>query len=122
MRVILFVVLVACGGPQEPVLAHAPHPDNAAVAGGAAAAAAAMTLADPDANTRGKPEKREPPPEKQPIDVKEQVPASVLDNLDHKKGSGATPVQPAAAPAKKEKGPPPKIPTPKDAAEHELGN
>ena len=117
MRWIAIVILAACGGSQQPVLANAPHPDPAAVAGVAAGAAAAMTLADPDAATRGKPEKAAPTAEKQPVEVKEQVPSSVLDHLDNKNN----PAQPTATPATtpKRKGPLPKIPSPKDAAEKE---
>src|SRR6476646_5721268 len=115
MRWVAFVILAACGEPQHPVLANAPHPDNAAVAGVAAGAAAAMTLADPNAATRGKPEKAEPQKDKQPVEVKEQVPSSVFDHLDDKQGD-----KPTAKPAEaKRKGPLPKLPSPKDAAEHE---
>src|SRR5438105_3798314 len=81
MRVILLLVVVACGEPQRPFLANAPHPDNAAMAGGAAAAAAAITIADPDAATRGKPEKPKQE-EKQAVEVKENVPKAVFDRLD----------------------------------------
>src|SRR5690242_18744356 len=117
MRTLLLLVVVACGEPQRPFLANAPHPDNAAVAGGAAAAAAAAVIADPDAATRGKPEKPKEE-EKQPIDVKENVPKDVFDRLDQK---GAPPVEKAdaskSAPPAKRKGPLPKLPSPKDAAE-----
>ncbi len=111
MRTIaLLFCAAACGGP---VLQNAPKPDPVPIAAGAAAAAAAMTLADPNAATRGKPEKSTQDQEKKPIEVKEQVPAAVFDRLDQ--GSGAA--QPAAAaPAKKHKGPLPKVPSPKDAA------
>lgn len=122
MRTLLLLVVVACGGPQRPFLANAPHPDNAAVAGGAAAAAAAAVIADPNAATRGKPEKATPDVEKQPVEVKENVPKDVFDRLDQK---GAPPVEKAgagkAAPAPKRKGPLPKLPSPKDAAEQTEG-
>ncbi len=112
------LIVCACGAePKQPFLANAPHPDNAAVAGGAAAAAAAMTLADPNASTRGKPEKPKADEEKQPIEVKEHVPSEVFDRLDQKPAPPTA--QPAAAPAKakpKPSGPPPKIPLPSDAA------
>lgn len=124
MRVILLLVVAACSEPQKPFLANAPHPDNAAVAGGAAAAAAAMTIADPDAATRGKPEKPKEE-EKAPVEVKENVPKAVFDRLDDKKGAkggasepGSSSPTPAAATSKK-KGPLPKLPSPKEAAETE---
>jgi len=121
MRVILLIVVAACSEPQKPFLANAPHPDNAAIAGGAAAAAAAITIADPDAATRGKPEKPKEE-EKAPVEVKENVPKAVFDRLDDKKGAkggaGDSTPTPAAATTKK-KGPLPKLPSPKEAAETE---
>ena len=117
MRWIALVVVAACGAePKQPFLANAPHPDNAAVAGVAAGAAAAAVLADPNAATRGKPEKPKDDGEKQPIDVKETVPAGVLDRADQtaKKTDPKPTAQPAAA--TKPKGPPPKIPSPEEAA------
>ncbi|HUJ57672.1 MAG TPA: hypothetical protein VLX92_04255 [Kofleriaceae bacterium] len=116
MRVVAILLLGACGG--QPLLANAPHPNNAAVAGGAAAAAAAITLAAPDAAT-AKPES-DRDADKKPITVKERVPADVLDRLDQQQGSAAT-THATAPPAvkNKPKGPPPKLPSPRDAAEHE---
>ncbi|MGE5184104.1 MAG: hypothetical protein ACM31C_18670 [Acidobacteriota bacterium] len=122
MRVVAILIVCACGAaPKQPFLANAPHPDNAALAGGAAAAAAAMTLADPNAATRGKPEKLKVDEDKQPIEVKEHVPESAFDHLDQKQGSGSAvaPSVKATAPAKTRstpKGPPPKIPLPSEAA------
>ena len=118
MRVVAWLVaglLAACGG--QPVMANAPRPDPGAVAGVAAAAAAAATLADPDAASR-KPEKKEVE-QKNPIEVKESVPSDVLDRLDKQPaaGSAVEVERPRATP--KPKGPPPKIPSPKDAVEHE---
>ena len=116
MRTIaLLVCAAACGGP---VLQNAPKPDPVPVAGAAAAAAAAMTLADPNAATRGKPEKPADDREKAPVEVKEHVPAAVFDRLDQGSGSGSGAPQAAtpAAAAKKHKGPLPKLPSPKDAA------
>lgn len=79
MRAIVFVLLAGCGaGPNQPVLANAPRPNPAAVAGAAAATAAAITLASPDSHT---PEKKQQE-DKKPIKVKENVPAGVLDRLD----------------------------------------
>jgi hypothetical protein len=69
------------------MLGGVPHPNNAAMAGGAAAAAAALTLADPHAADR-KPEQ----PQQQdmrPVDVHEEVPASVFDHLDSGSGAGS---------------------------------
>ena len=120
MRVFALLLFVAaCGGSQRPLLANAPHPDNAAVAGGAAAAAAAMTLADPNAATRGKPEKPVEQEEKAPVEVKEHVPADVLDRAD--KQAAGSKAAPSAKPATAvgHKGPLPKLPTPEQAAEHE---
>ena len=79
MRIIALVLVVGCGAqPNQPVLANAPRPNPAAVAGGAAAAAAAITLASPDSHN---PEKKQDQ-EKRPQKVKENVPAGVLDRLD----------------------------------------
>lgn len=89
----LVVVVVAaaagCGAaPNQPVLANAPRPNPAAVAGVAAGAAAALTLADPDAATRG-PEKKQDVPKKE-ITVKENVPADVLDRMDARETTNST--------------------------------
>lgn len=93
------VALIACGAqPNQPVLANVPRPDPGVVGGAAAAAAAAITLADPDAAAR-KAEKNEPTP-KQPIEVKENVPASVLDRLDKAEATKATPDAASAEPAR----------------------
>jgi hypothetical protein len=92
MRTIAFVLLAACGAaPDKPLLANVPQPPTGAVAGAAAAAAAAITLADPDAATRGPEKKQEV--EKKPVKVKESVPGDVLDRLD-----GPTAAQPATDP------------------------
>ena len=115
MRWILLAFVAACGGPQGPALQNAPKVDPAPIAGVVAGAAAAMTLADPNAATRGKPEKANEKEEPKPIDVKEQVPESAFNNLDHKKDANTA--APTAAP--KHKGPLPKLPTPKAAAEKE---
>lgn len=121
MRWIALLVVTACAAcgaePKQPFLANAPHPDNAAMAGAAAGVAAAAVLADPNAQTRGKPEKARDDGEKQPINVKENVPAAVLDRADQRADHANAPApaaQPAAAP--KRKGPPPKLPTPEEAA------
>lgn len=127
MRWIAVVLTIAaCGAePKQPFLANAPHPDNAAVAGVAAGAAAAAVIADPDAATRGKPEKKTSDEEKAPVEVKEQVPAGVFDRLEQKPaapaagndGSAAPIAKPAAA--AKHKGPAPKIPLPSEAAKRQ---
>jgi hypothetical protein len=124
MRVGAFLVaalLAGCGG--EPLAANVPRPDPGAVAGVAAAAAAAAVLADPDAASR-KPEKKEVE-NKREVEVKENVPAAVFDRLDEqpavaKAGSASTPAKPAPAPARK--GPPPKIPLPRDVVDPKLGD
>lgn len=80
-RFAVVLLLAACGAaPDKPMLANAPRPPTAAVAGGAAAAAAAITLASPDTATV-KPEKNAGE-EKKPVEVKENVPPSVLDRLE----------------------------------------
>ena len=117
----MVLCVAACGGPA---LQNVPKPDPAPVAGVAAAAAAAMTLADPNAATRGKPEKSTSEPEKQPVEVKEHVPAAVLDRLDEGSGSGSgaqapsqtAPTKPKPIKAAKHKGPLPKLPSPEAAA------
>lgn len=121
MRVVVFLLLAACGAePKQPFLANAPHPDTAAVAAGAAATAAAITLVDPDAATRGKPEKSTSDPDKKPVEVKQNVPPDVLDRLDKSEAgtaSGSAAPAPEAKPAAKtkRKGPPPHIPLPNEA-------
>jgi hypothetical protein len=86
MTAIALVVVAGCGAaPNQPVLANAPRPNPAAVAGVAAGAAAAITLADPDAASRG-PEKKQDVPKKE-IHVKENVPADVLDRMDQNAAS-----------------------------------
>jgi hypothetical protein len=95
MRAIVFMLLAGCGAqPNQPVLANAPRPNPAAVAGGAAAAAAAITLASPDSHN---PEKKQDQ-EKKPMKVKENVPAGVLDRLD-KTPPAAKTDEPAKQPA-----------------------
>ena len=117
MRVVAFMLLAACGAePKQPFLANAPHPDTAAVAAGAAATAAAITLVDPNAATRGKPEKATSDAEKKPVEVKQNVPPDVLDRLDHPAaGNGSTAPEPKPAAKTKRKGPPPHVPLPSEA-------
>jgi hypothetical protein len=98
MRWILIAVLAGCGAqPNQPVLANAPRPNPAAVAGGAAAAAAAITLASPP---RG-PEKKKESTDMKGKNVKENVPADVLDRADTQKAAG----QPTKDPADPSKAP-----------------
>ena len=126
MRCVCFLIVAAaaCGGPEKPILNGVPHSEaaGAAVAGGAAAVGLAAAIADPDAATRGKPEQRRET-ERQEIPVKEQVNEGVLDRADAAgSGSGlgsassAQPAKPAPGTAKR-KGPLPKLPSPKEAAE-----
>jgi hypothetical protein len=124
MRSIALLILGACAG-QQPLLANAPHPSSAAMAGGFAAAAAAITLASPGYSVV-KPEQKAPA---QPIDVHEQVTPDVLDRLDHNDPSGVANgttgaasatgesdgAKKAAPAAKKRSGPPPRVPLPSDA-------
>jgi hypothetical protein len=116
MRAIALLVVAACGG--QPLLANAPHPNNAAVAGIAAGAAAAITLASPGYSPV-KPERKVPD---QPIEVHEQVTPDVLDRLDHNDTSGvangSTSTDPTPVPASKPKGKsakPPHVPLPSEA-------
>ncbi|HUS27815.1 MAG TPA: hypothetical protein VMZ53_04885 [Kofleriaceae bacterium] len=102
MRAWIALLLIAgCGAaPNQPVLANAPRPNPAAVAGVAAGAAAAITLADPDAATRG-PEKKKESTDMKGQKVKENVPAAVLDRADHQndaKQPKRDPANPAASP------------------------
>ena len=90
MKVALVVVGVwvgaSCGGPA---LQNAPHPNTAMMAGGFAAAAAAATLASPADAAKKAESNKGPPAEKQPVEVKEHVPAAVFDRLDRKDGAGS---------------------------------
>jgi hypothetical protein len=87
--------LAGCGG--SPLLANAPHPNNAAVAGVAAAAAAAMMLADPNGNTF-KRESKLTPDEQREVDSHATVPKDVFDRLDQEPAPqpGAKPQKPKA--------------------------
>jgi hypothetical protein len=118
-EIVLALALAGCGATQQPLLANAPRPNPAAVAGGAAAAAAILTAVDPDAATR-KPEKKVDGPD-HPVEVKETVPSDVLDRVDHR-GSADAPAtdEPAPPPTnKKRTGPAKRLPTPRDAVEHD---
>ena len=113
MRTVALLLLAGCGG--SPALANAPHPPAAAVAGVAAAAAAAITLADPNAATR-KPEKKQDD-DKRPVDVKENVPPDVFDRLDHPPPNATEPTDDAPVKTRARKGPPPKLPSPRDISD-----
>ena len=94
----VFAMLCGCG---EPILKNAPKPDPGAVAGAAAAAAAAATLADPQAAGRRQEQKTKGEPDNRGVEVKETVPADVLDRLDHPRDAGteaAAAAQPAPPP------------------------
>jgi hypothetical protein len=99
-KLLAMIVLAGCGG--APLLANAPHPNNAAVAGVAAAAAAAMTIADPNGTTF----KRETltPDQQKEVDSHATVPTDVLDRLD-------TPAKPGVKP---KQATPPSAPDPDD--------
>lgn len=104
MTAIALVVVAGCGAsPNQPVLANAPRPNPAAVAGVAAGAAAALTLADPNAASRG-PEKKQGVPLKE-VKVKEHVPADVLDRMDNADANGSA-AKPSAASVAKPKAEP----------------
>ena len=123
--ILVFILLGAACGSESPMLGGVPHPDNGVMAGGAAAAAAALTLADPHAADR-KPEQRAEQ-EKKPVDVKEEVPASVFDHLDGSgsgTGSGHEVARPHAGAGSAATTPPPAttkklpvIPSPHDAVD-----
>jgi gas vesicle protein len=81
------------------MLANAPRPNPGAVAGVAAGAAAAMTLADPDAASRG-PEKKKDNGNQKPIKVKEHVTSDVLDRADARKAAATQPSKDPANPEK----------------------
>ena len=126
VTMLVFILFATACGSESPMLGGVPHPNNAAMAGGAAAAAAALTLADPHAADR-KPEQRQEE-EKRPVDVKEEVPASVFDHLDgsgtgsgHEvprpkagAGSGSAATSPPPPPTAKKL---PVIPSPHDAVD-----
>jgi hypothetical protein len=100
MRAVVLVLVVvsvaACGAqPSQPALANVPKPNTAAVAGGAAAAAAAITLASPDSHN---PEQKQVT-EKKAIEVKENVPADVLDRADATAANAPAADAKASAPA-----------------------
>lgn len=81
--VTVMLVGVGCGGGPDPILRNAPRPDPGVVAGAAAAVAGAATLAAPDAAAK-KAESNKQPAEQRPVEVKETVPAGVLDRVDEK--------------------------------------
>src|SRR5947208_125685 len=104
-RSLALLLVAGCGAqPNQPLLANAPRPNPAAVAGVAAGAAAALTLADPNAASRG-PEKKTESTDMKGKTVKEHVPADVLDRADQQKAKQPTndPANPAK-PAEQPKG------------------
>jgi hypothetical protein len=108
MRTVGLLLVIAACGSETPLLAGVPHPNNVAIAGGAAAVAAALTLADPHAADR-KPEQRQEQ-NKRPVEVTDEVPASVFDHLDSAAtatGSGTEVPRPHAKPAAASSAPPP---------------
>lgn len=72
--------LAACGG--SPVLSGLPRPNKTAAAGVALGAAAAATAIDPQGGQRIKEAGKPPEGEKRPIEVKETIPADLLDKMD----------------------------------------
>lgn len=82
------LIAFALGACSQPLLANAPRPNPAAVAGVAAGAAAAATLANPDGAAKRQ-EATKPEQEPRPKKVKENVPEGVLDRLDDKQRNGS---------------------------------
>ncbi|HET7503082.1 MAG TPA: hypothetical protein VFK02_18805 [Kofleriaceae bacterium] len=82
----------ACG---EPILRNAPKPDPGAVAGVAAAAAAATTLADPQGAAKRQEQKSRGEPDDRGVEVRETVPADVLDRLDRHLRDAGVDAEPA---------------------------
>lgn len=72
--------MCACG--SGPILQNAPRPNPAAVAGVAAAVAGAATLADPQGAAKRQELKEKGEPDNNGVEVRETVPADVLDRLD----------------------------------------
>ena len=77
-RILLVLVLSACGG--APLLNAIPQPNKVAAAGIAAAAATAATIAFP--NAAGMPKEQPRPDQGQADGKREQVPLEVLDRAD----------------------------------------
>jgi hypothetical protein len=95
-RALLILCLVcSCG---EPILRNAPKPDPGAVAGVAAAAAAATTLADPQGAAKRQEQKDRGEPDNRGVEVKETVPADVLDRLDRRAADAGVDAPPSATP------------------------
>jgi len=90
----ILIAVCACG---DPILKNAPQPNPAGVA---AAAAAAASLAAPQAAANRQEQKERGEPDNRGVDVKETVPADVLDRLDHRSGdAGVDAAAPATPPA-----------------------
>jgi hypothetical protein len=89
MRALLVCVLLGCGGPA---LQNVPHPSNGAMAAGFAAVAGAATLASPaDAQKKAEAQSKGNPNNNKPMNVKETVPESALDSLDHQQPDDGKP-------------------------------
>ncbi len=72
--------VAGCGG--APVLSGLPRPNKTAAAGIALGAAAAATALDPQGGQRIKEAGQPTEAEKHPVEVKETIPADVLDRMD----------------------------------------
>lgn len=112
MRSVLLSLLLlgACGGGPDPILAGVPQPKTSTVAGAAAAVAGAATLAAPNSQAARVDEANKPDPSDKPMKEGPAVPADVLDRLDD-----APPPPPEPPPSerpseKKTKGPAVKAP------------
>lgn len=86
MRFGLVVLALSIGcGAREPILANAPRPDPAVVAGAAAAVAGAATLADPKGAADRQAEKNVDTREAKGKPSGPSVPKDVLDRADAQK-------------------------------------
>jgi len=83
MRCVLLALLVcACGGGPDPILAGVPQPKTSVMAGAAAAVAGAATLAAPNSQANRVDEANKPEPSDKPVKSGPPVPSDVLDRLD----------------------------------------
>ena len=99
MRFGLVVLALSIGcGAREPILANAPRPDPAVVAGAAAAVAGAATLADPKGAADRQAEKNVDTREAKGKPSGPSVPKDVLDRADAQQKQQAPKQVPVAEP------------------------
>ena len=117
MRSVLLSLLLlgACGGGPDPILAGVPQPKTSVVAGAAAAVAGAATLAAPQSQANRVDEANKPDKSDKPIKSGPPVPADVLDRLDEAPPPPPEPPPSERPPEKKTKGPATKAPKVKPA-------